>query len=71
MIYGYDSEILGDLDSTLRQLTNCVKKGGYIILEFMFAGQPTEGMGNDKEMKDIIEQKVILYWTELIGIEKH
>jgi cyclopropane fatty-acyl-phospholipid synthase-like methyltransferase len=56
VIYGYDSEILGDLGTTLRQLTNCVKSDGYIILEFMFADQMTEELINDKEMKQIIEQ---------------
>jgi cyclopropane fatty-acyl-phospholipid synthase-like methyltransferase len=56
VIYGYDSEILGSLDNTLRQLTNCVKTDGYILLEFMFADQLTEGMVSDKEMKKIIEQ---------------
>jgi ubiquinone/menaquinone biosynthesis C-methylase UbiE len=56
VIYGYDSEILGNLDKTLRQLAKCIKKDGYIILEFMFADQLTEGMVTDKEMKNIIEQ---------------
>lgn len=56
VIYGYDSEILGDLKNTLNQLINALKKDGYIILEFMFAHQQTEGMVTDKEMKDIIER---------------
>lgn len=56
VIYGYDSEVLGNLDNTLRQLTNCVKADGCIILEFMFADQLTEGMVNHKKMKNIIEQ---------------
>lgn len=56
VIYGYDSEILGDLDNSLKELTNCIKKDGYILLEFMFANQPTEGIVTDGEMKDIIER---------------
>jgi hypothetical protein len=56
VIYGYDSDLLGDLDSTLNQLKNCVKEEGYILLEFMFAEKLTEGMINNKEMTNIIEQ---------------
>jgi cyclopropane fatty-acyl-phospholipid synthase-like methyltransferase len=56
VIYGYDSEILGNLDNTLRQLTKCIKKDGYIILEFMFADQLTEEVITDKEMNEIIVQ---------------
>jgi cyclopropane fatty-acyl-phospholipid synthase-like methyltransferase len=56
VIYGHDSDLLGDLDSTLKQLKNCVKEEGYILLEFMFSEQLTEGMVNDKEMTNIIEQ---------------
>lgn len=56
VIYGYDSEILGDLNNTLRELTNCVKAEGYILLEFMFTQHSNEGKVNDKEMKNIIEQ---------------
>lgn len=56
VIYGYDSEILGYLDSTLRELTNCIMADGYIILEFMYANRPTEGILTENKMKDIIEQ---------------
>jgi cyclopropane fatty-acyl-phospholipid synthase-like methyltransferase len=56
VIYGYDSEILGNLDNTLKQLTNCIKKNGYIIIEFMFADQLTEEVITDKEMNEIIVQ---------------
>lgn len=56
VIYGYDSEILGNLDNTLMQLTKCIKKDGYIILEFMFADQLTEEVITDKEMNEIIVQ---------------
>lgn len=56
VIYGYDSEILGNLDNTLRQLTKCIKKDGYIILEFMFADQLTEEVITDKKMNEIIVQ---------------
>ncbi len=56
VIYGYDSEILGNLDNTLSQLTNCIKKDGYIILEFMYADQLTEEVITDKEMNEIIVQ---------------
>ncbi len=56
VIYGYDSEILGDLDNTLRQLSKCIKADGYILLEFMFADVTTEGIMNDLEMKSIIQQ---------------
>ncbi len=56
VIYGYDSDLLGDLDSTLKQLKNCIKEEGYILIEFMFAEQLTEGMVNNKEMTNIIEQ---------------
>jgi cyclopropane fatty-acyl-phospholipid synthase-like methyltransferase len=55
VIYGHDSDLLGDLDSTLKQLKNCVKEEGSILLEFMFAEQGTEGMVNNKEMT-LIEQ---------------
>jgi cyclopropane fatty-acyl-phospholipid synthase-like methyltransferase len=56
VIYGYDSEILGDLNNSLKELTNCIKKDGYILLEFMFADQPVDGIVTEKEMKNIIEQ---------------
>lgn len=56
VIYGYDSEILGDLYNTLEQLKNCIRKDGYIILEFMFAVQVSQDMLTAKEMADIIEQ---------------
>jgi cyclopropane fatty-acyl-phospholipid synthase-like methyltransferase len=56
VIYGYDSDVLGDLDKTLRHLKNCVKEDGYILLEFMFGEQLTEGIVNNKEMTNIIEQ---------------
>jgi hypothetical protein len=56
VIYGYDSEIFGNLDNTLRQLTKCIKKDGCIILEFMFADQLTEEVITDKEMNEIIVQ---------------
>jgi cyclopropane fatty-acyl-phospholipid synthase-like methyltransferase len=56
VIYGYDSDLLGDLESTLKHLKNCVKEEGYILLEFMFAEQLTEGMVNNNEMTNIIEQ---------------
>lgn len=60
VIYGYDSEILGDLDNTLKQLTNFIKADGYILLEFMFAAQSTEGMLGENEMLKIIEQSGFL-----------
>lgn len=56
VIYGYDSEILGNLHNTLRQLTKCIKKGAYIILEFMFSDQLTEEVITEKEMNEIIVQ---------------
>ena len=56
LIYGYDSEILGDLNDTLRQLKKCIKSDGVVILEFMFVDQPTEGMVTDNEMQNIIDQ---------------
>lgn len=56
VIYGYDSEILGDLGTTLRQLTKCVKPDGYIILEFMYADRMTEALIDDKEMQQVIAQ---------------
>lgn len=56
VIYGYDSEILGNLENTLRQLTKCIKKDGYIVLEFMFADQPTDEVITSKEMNEIIVQ---------------
>lgn len=56
LIYGYDSEVLGDLASTLKQLQKCIKADGYIVLEFMFAAQLSEGMVDEDEMKKSIEQ---------------
>jgi hypothetical protein len=35
------------LSVTLKHLKNCVKEEGYILLEFMFAEQLTEGMVNN------------------------
>jgi cyclopropane fatty-acyl-phospholipid synthase-like methyltransferase len=56
VIYGYDSEILGDLKGTLRQLTKCIKRDGCIILEFIFTEQPNDEMLTDNEMMNIIGQ---------------
>jgi ubiquinone/menaquinone biosynthesis C-methylase UbiE len=56
VIYGYDSEVLGDLNNTLRQLACCITTNGYIILEFMFTDQPADGMLTDKEMTNTINQ---------------
>ena len=56
VIYGYDSEILGNLNNTISQLTKCIKKDGYIVLEFMFADQLTEEVITDKEMNETIVQ---------------
>ncbi|MEQ9165997.1 MAG: methyltransferase domain-containing protein [Fulvivirga sp.] len=56
IIYGYDSEILGNLANSLSELTNCLKEDGHIMLEFMFAGKPTKDMVTDKEMISIINK---------------
>lgn len=56
VIFGYDSEILGDLKNTLRQLKSCIKPAGHIILEFMYGVRQHEGIITDKEMVTIIEQ---------------
>jgi cyclopropane fatty-acyl-phospholipid synthase-like methyltransferase len=56
VIYGYDSEILGDLDATLRQLAKCIKDDGRILLEYMYADHQTEGMQTAGEMIESIER---------------
>lgn len=56
LIYGYDSEVLGDLTDTLKELTKCIKADGYIMLEFMFAAQVAEGLVDEDGMKNSIEQ---------------
>ena len=56
VIYGYDSEILGDLGNTLIQLNSCIKADGHIVLEFMFAEELTEDMLTEDEMLKVIEQ---------------
>lgn len=55
VIYGYDSEILGDLENTLKHLTKCIKTDGYLLLELMVVIQQTEGMITASEMETIIE----------------
>lgn len=55
-IYGYDSEILGDLKNTVQQLANIIKEDGYILLEFMYSDQPDDELLSNKEMQNIIEQ---------------
>lgn len=55
VIYGYDSEILGDLKNTLTALSRCVIEGGYIILEYMVSHQPEEGFLTEEEMTKTIE----------------
>lgn len=56
VIYGYDSEVLGDLNNTLIELTKCIKADGYVLLEYMFVEKPREGVTTDREMRNIIEQ---------------
>lgn len=56
VIYGYDSEILGDLKTTLSQLAKCMKADGYIILEYMFSDLMTDTMVSNNDMKDILDQ---------------
>jgi cyclopropane fatty-acyl-phospholipid synthase-like methyltransferase len=56
VIYGYDAEILGDLECTLNHLKNCIKADGYILLEFMFADKVSEDLVTEPVMKDIITQ---------------
>lgn len=59
VIHGYDSEILGDLKSTLQQLSKCIKRDGYILLEFMFtknSDNATEEVITEGEMIKIIRE---------------
>lgn len=56
VIYGYDSEVLGDLNHTLAQLESCIKKDGYIILEYTFADPLSDGMIQENEMLHTINQ---------------
>jgi SAM-dependent methyltransferase len=56
VIYGYDSDLLGDVQTSLRQLSRCVSAGGWIILEAAatpegtpaIEGIPGEGALNDQ-----------------------
>lgn len=56
VIYGYDSEILGGLGDTLRRLSTCIKRDGFMLLEFMFAERSIEGIISCDEMKATIER---------------
>jgi len=58
VIYGYDSEILGDLKSTLNQLTSCIKDDAYVILEFMFSNSSVEATNilTEQEMINTINK---------------
>lgn len=56
VIYGYDSEVLGDLKHTVGELSKCMKDDGYIILEFMYANLPNEGKVTESEMMNILKQ---------------
>jgi len=56
VIYGYDSEVLGDLKHTVSELSKCMKDDGYIILEFMYTNLPNEGMVTESEMINILKQ---------------
>ncbi len=56
VIYGYDSETLGDFKSTLKELSKCVKEEGYLLLEFMFGDTPTEDLSTESEMVRVIKQ---------------
>lgn len=56
VIYGYDSAILGDLANSIRQLSNCLKPDGYILLEYTFAEQWREGRLSEHDMLNSIVQ---------------
>jgi cyclopropane fatty-acyl-phospholipid synthase-like methyltransferase len=56
VIYGYDSEILGDLKNTVQQLAKIIKEDGYILLEYMLSDKPDDEFLSNKEMQNIIEQ---------------
>lgn len=56
VIYGYDSEVLGDLKSTLEILTNCIKDDGFIILEFMVSKTISKNGITEIKMIDIIHK---------------
>lgn len=56
VIYGYDSEVLGDLKQTIIELLKCIKDDGSIILEFMYSNLPKEGMVMESEMMNILKQ---------------
>jgi SAM-dependent methyltransferase len=53
VIYGYDSEILGDLKTTLDQLCTCTRHNGYILIEYIFSdnsGKEKSHGPTEKEM---------------------
>jgi ubiquinone/menaquinone biosynthesis C-methylase UbiE len=56
VIYGYDSEVLGDLEDTIEKLKKCIKNDGKIILEFMVSKTNTIDGVTETEMIDIIEK---------------
>jgi len=56
VIYGYDSEVLGDLKSTLEKLSNCINDDGHIILEFMVSKTISKNGITEMEMIDIIHK---------------
>lgn len=55
VIYGYDSEILGNLNNTLTALSKCIAEGGHISLEYIVSHQPEEGFLTEEEMTKTIE----------------
>lgn len=56
VIYGYDSEILGDLATTINYLSGCIKDNRVMVIEFIVALRPTEGMLTDQAMMDTLKE---------------
>ncbi|MFC4870920.1 class I SAM-dependent methyltransferase [Negadavirga shengliensis] len=59
VIYGYESDILGDLKTTLHQLRTCVKDNGYMMIEYIFLDNSQKGKIDgltEKELLRVIKE---------------
>lgn len=56
MIYGYDSEILGDVYNSISQLQNSISDSGYLILEIAFTPDEKERIEGLPTEKELLEQ---------------
>ena len=70
VIYGYDSEILGNVYNSISQLQNSISDTGYLILEIAFTPdekERIEGLPTEKELREQLDKsdlKIIdnIFW---------